>query len=440
LQNKVCKIFTNENLQRIAVKSGFYKRSSKMLPSKFFDILMHSASFNGHFSLARFCGEAFVTYDVPITKQAFDDRFNDSAISFVKGILDEVLANQIETPLDSHFLEKFQKVKIKDATRFDLPKCLKEYFPGFGGCATSDAAASIQYEFDLKTRKLYDLDITSALKTDMQDAQEKADDIESGDLIIRDLGYFSSKVVNVILEKKAFFLSRLRTIMDVFDDNQQKVSFKELHNHMVKHNKTRHLMQVAIGNKERIPVRLLIELISEEAYQERVRKREKEGKKKGWKMTEEFKARARFSLMITNVPEEDLPIENMYKLYKTRWQIELIFKTWKSVLGINNIHPMRYHRLMCLLYTKFILFLVNSQVTGLIAKKLYNQKKMLLSFNKSLKTLQVYFAKTREVFTIHKMSLTSYCEEMFQLFSKNHWLEKRNNKIGFEELFNIFIC
>jgi hypothetical protein len=440
LQNNVCKIFTSENLQRIAVKSGFYKRSSKMLPTKFFDILLHSASYNGHFSLARFCGEAFITYDIPITKQAFDDRFDNHAVSFVKGILDEVLANQIETPLDAHFLEKFQKVKIKDSTRFDLPKRLKEYFRGYGGRFTSEAAASIQYEFDLKTRKLCDLDITSALKTDMQDAQEKTDDIENGDLIIRDLGYFSSKVVNAIIEKKAFFLSRLRTIMDVFDANQQQVSFKELYNHMVKHNRARHLMQVTIGNKERIPVRLLMEMIPEEAYQERVRKREKECRKKGWKMTEEFKARARFSLMITNVSEEDLPIENIYKLYKTRWQIELIFKTWKSVLGINNIHPMKYHRLMCLLYTKFILFLINSQVTGLFAKKLYDQKKMLLSFNKSLKTLQVYFAKTRGILTIHQMSLISYCEEMYQLFSKNHWLEKRNNKVSFEELFNIFIC
>ena len=440
MQDKVCKTFVPGNIQLIAVKSGFYKRSSKMLPSKFFDILLNGASFNGQCSLGQLCSEASLTHEVSITKQALDDRFDETAVSFVKGILDEVLSNQIEAPLDDRFLEKFKKVKIKDATRFDLPKRLKEYFPGFGGQVTSEAGAAIQYEFDLKTRKLYDLDITSALKNDIQDAKEKTDDIESGDLIIRDLGYFSSKVVNVIIEKEAFFLSRLRTKMDVFDENQQEVCFKKLYGHMIKCNKTRHTMQATIGNKEQIPVRLFIEIISEKVYQERIRKREKECKKKGNKMTEEFKARARFTIMITNVPEEDLPVENIYELYKTRWQIELIFKTWKSIMGINNIHPMKYHRLMCLLYTKFILFLVNSQVAGLFAKKMYDQKQKLLSINKSLKTLQIYFCKTREILTVHRMPLTDYIEKMYKLLSKNHWLEKRKNKVGFEEIFNIFLC
>jgi hypothetical protein len=411
-----------------------------MLPSTFFDILLYGASVNGQFSLGQFSCEASLSHEVSVTKQAFDDRFDDTAVSFVKEVLSEVLSNQIETPLDDRFLDKFKKVKIKDATRFDLPKRLKEYFPGFGGKVTSEAGVAIQYEFDLKTRKLYDLDITSALKTDIQDAKDKSGDIEKGDLIIRDLGYFSSKVVNAIIQKGAFFLSRLRTIMCVFDQNQKEICFKKLYDRMVKDNKTRHIMQATIGDKERIPVRLFIDMIPEEVYQQRIRKREKECRKKGYKMTEEFKARARFTLMITNVPEEDLPVENIYALYRTRWQIELIFKTWKSIMGISNIQPMKYHRLMCLLYTKFILFLVNSQVTGLFAKKMYEQKQKLLSMNKSLKTLQIYFGKTRELLTTHRLSLTEYIEKIDKLLSKNHWLEKRNNKVGFEGIFNIFIC
>lgn len=401
---------------------------------------MQSASVNGQYSLARFCGEAALVHDVSITKQAFDDRFDDTAVSFVKGVLNEVMANQIEAPLDPYFLEKFKKVKIKDATRFDLPKRLKEYFPGFGGKLTSEAGATVQYEFDLKTRSLHDLDITPALKNDIQDAKEKSDGIEQDDLIIRDLGYFSSKVISVIIEKKAFFLSRLKTMMDVFDENHQEVSFKKMYDHMVKYNKTRHHMHATIGNKERIPVRLLIEMIPEETYQERIRKREYESRKKGWKITDEFKARAHFTMMITNVPEEDLPVENIYKLYKTRWQIELIFKVWKSIMGINKIHPMKYHRLMCLLYAKFILFLVNSQVIELFARTFYSKEKKLLSIDKSLKTLQIYFDKTRRILTLNRFKLKNYVLDLYRLLSQNHWLEKRRNKIGFLEIFTLFNC
>lgn len=411
-----------------------------MLPSTFFDILLQSASVNWQFSLARFSGEAALTHDISITKQAFDDRFDETAVSFVKGVLDEVMANQIDTPLDPHYLEKFKKVKIKDSTRFDLPKRLKEYFPGFGGKITSEAGATVQYEFDLKTRRLHDLGITSALKNDIQDAKEKSGDIEQGDLIIRDLGYFSSKVINAINEKKAFFLSRMKTIMDVFDENHQEVSFKKMYNQMVKSNKTRHHTHVTIGNKERIPVRLLIEMVPEETYQERIRKREYESRRKGWRITEEFKARAHFTLMITNVPEEDLPAENIYKLYKTRWQIELIFKVWKSVMGVDKIHPMKYHRLMCLLYAKFILFLVNSQVIEVFARAFYNKEKKLLSIDKSLKTLHIYFNKTRGILILNRFKLKNYIQDVCKLLSKNHWLEKRKNKIGFSEIFTLFNC
>jgi hypothetical protein len=411
-----------------------------MLPSTFLDILLQSASVNGQFSLARFSGEAALTHDLSITKQAFDYRFDDTAVSFVKGVLDEVISNQIDTPLDPKFLEKFKKVKIKDATRFDLPNRLKDYFPGFGGKLTSEAGATVQYEFDLKTRSLYDLDITSALKNDIQDAKEKSEDIEQGDLIIRDLGYFSSKVINAIIEKKAFFLSRMKTIMDVFDENNQQVSFKNMYEHMVEYNKTRYNMNANIGNKERIPVRMLIEMVPEETYQERIRKREYESRKKGNKITGEFKARAHFTIMITNVPEEDLPVENIYKLYKTRWQVELIFKVWKSIMGVDKIHPMKYHRLMCLLYAKFILFLINSQVIELFARTFYSKQKKLLSIDKSLKTLQIYFQMTRGILILNRLKLKNYIQDLSRLLSKNHWLEKRKNKIGFLEIFTLFNC
>ena len=76
-----------EKLQRKAVECGFYKRSSKLLPSRFFDILLHSASINGQFSLSQFSCEATVSSGISITKQALDGRFDESAVSFVKSIL-----------------------------------------------------------------------------------------------------------------------------------------------------------------------------------------------------------------------------------------------------------------------------------------------------------------------------------------------------------------
>lgn len=416
---------------------GFYKRSSKLLPSKFFDILFYSASINGQISLEQLANEAALTYDIDITKQGLDYRFDDKAVDFVKSILGEVIANQIGDPLEPDFLTAFNKVRIKDGTRFDLPERLKENFPGFGGKITSDAAACVQYEFDLKNRCLLDLDVTSAKRTDYQDAKEKIDQIDKGDLVIRDLGYFSLCVLKSIAKKQAFFLSKLRSKMSVFDQYSCEVNFFKLYAKMVKNQMTRFSLQAFIGEKERFPVRMSIELVSEEVYQKRILAVNKENKKKGRTTSEEFKIRARFNILITNAPEKDLPTENMYKLYKTRWQVELIFKTWKSTIGIDKLQPMKYHRFMCLLYAKFILFLVNSQVVGIIARKLYDGKRQL-SIDKGMKTLQLYFNLTRELLKTPRVILTDYVDIMHRLLAKNHWLEKRKNKIGLDEIINLF--
>jgi len=351
-----------------------------------------------------------------------------------------MIAIQVAEPFEPWFLDKFNRVLIKDATRFDLPKRLKENFAGYGGKITSEAGIAIQFEFDLKDWRLHDLDFTPAIRTDMQEAKEKAWHVEKGDLIIRDLGYFSSFSLKSIIKSKAFFLSRLKSKMTVFDEQGQELSFKKLHERMIKNGITRHHINATIGNKEHIPVRLLVETVPDEVYQDRIRKREKENKKKGQKTSEEYKARAHFNLLATNVPENDLPAEKIYKLYKTRWQIELLFKTWKSTLGIDKIHPMRHSRLMCLLYAKLILYLITAQTTKLFGKLFYQKYKKHLSIQKCLKTLMFTFENTRGALILKRASLSGYVQQIEKLLSKNHWLEKKKNKLGFEELIELFSC
>jgi len=421
------------------VACGFYKRSSKLLPSQFFDILLSSASVNGQSSLVQLSSEAALSHNVPITKQGLDARFDAKAVCFVKSILEEVIANQVIEPLEPRFLSSFNKVRIKDGTRFDLPHRLKENFPGFGGKVTSDAAACVQYEFDLKNRCLLDLDVTSAKRTDYQDAKEKVGQIDKGDLVIRDLGYFSMQVLRAISCKEAFFLSRLKSKMKVFDLDFREMDFTKLYSKMANNQIPRIEVRALIGEKERFPVRMTVELVPEQVYQKRILAVEKENKKKGHKTSEEFRIRARFNILVTNAPEKDLPAQDMYGLYKTRWQIELVFKTWKSTMGINKLHPMKYHRFMCLLYAKFILFLVNSQIVGLIARKLYNGKKQL-SMDKAMKTVLSYFSLTREVLKAPRYRLTGYLDTMFRLMERNHWLEIRKNKVGLGEIISVFCC
>ena len=57
------------------------------------------------------------------------------------------------------------------------------------------------------------------------------------------------------------------------------------------------------------------------------------------------------NLFVTNIPKGDCTANEIYQLYKIRWQIELIFKTWKSVLKYRQDKNHEY-RTIQVLYVK----------------------------------------------------------------------------------------
>lgn len=438
-KEKVASNFHPDVLQKKAVESGFYKRCSKLLPAKFFEIILYGASINGPCSLSHVSCEAAESFGITISKQAIDDRYDASAVAFIRSIFEEQVAKQIDGTINPDFLKSFNRVRIKDSTRFDLPKRLKDSFSGFGGKVTSEAALAIQYEFDVKNGKILDIDITSAKRTDYQDALEKAEDIMKGDLVVRDLGYFKTDVFKKIITAEGFLLSRLHSKIAVFEQNDKEISFSKLYKKMTRDKQSQKELQVFIGQKEKLPIRLIIDVVPEEVYQNRLIKAQKEAKKKGHMVGDEFKARARFNLMITNIPQDQLPCFQVYQLYKIRWQVELIFKTWKSTYGINKVHPMNYYRLMCFLYAKLILIIINSQIINLLQRWFYEMHDKLLSRTKCLNTLSNYFYKTRKELFNPAQRLFSFLQSVACLLSKNHWMENRKNRTNYSELFDLFI-
>lgn len=410
-----------------------------MLPSQFFDVLLYTAAHPKHCSLAQSSNELFQSFGITISKQAYDERFDETAVSFVKSIFETQLLKQVEDIVHPTFLKKFTRVRIKDGTRFELPERLKDYFKGFGGKNKTGAGACIQLEIDLKTGKLLEVELTHANKPDNKDVSLKAENIEEGELVIRDLGYFMLDAVEKIIKNKAYIISRLNTKTKAYEVNGQEISFEKVYRTM-RQSKISHLeKQVLIGQEHRIPVRLILAIVPEEEYQKRLRKIEIYNRKKGHQTSEDYKARARFNLFITNIEAEDVPSEEVYTLYKLRWQIELIFKIWKSICGIDKIQPMKYHRFACILYAKLILIQINNQLINAVQGKIYRKFNKLLSKNKCFKTLQGYSSKIRKVLFYQPNKINELMQEIANMFSRNHWLEKRKGRVNFIEIVELFI-
>ena len=67
-------------------------------------------------------------------------------------------------------------------------------------------------------------------------------------------------------------------------------------------------------------------------------------------------------MYITNIKREILNAKQVYELYTLRWQIEIIFKTWKSIFHIHAVKQVKIERFQCQLYGKLILILLSSTI------------------------------------------------------------------------------
>ena len=105
---------------------------------------------------------------------------------------------------------------------------------------------------------------------------------------------------------------------------------------------------------------MLIEAIPENVAEKRIKDAIVAGKRKnGYTPTKEYRIKSHYNIFITNVPEDMMPLSEVSKFYLLRWQIELIFKTWKSIASIDKVKKVKRERFECQLYAKLIWILLN---------------------------------------------------------------------------------
>ena len=63
-------------------------------------------------------------------------------------------------------------------------------------------------------------------------------------------------------------------------------------------------------------------------------------------------------IFITNIPANVLSAQQVSLVYRLRWQIEIIFKLWKSDAGLAEIGAWRLERVLCQLYARLIALVV----------------------------------------------------------------------------------
>jgi len=239
-----------------------------MSPEVFFDMLFYTVSHTEQSSLSYMVSLLNSNFGVTVKKQSLNNRFNETCVLYVKAVLNEILRETFTGLYSGKLLPDFERIRIKDSTKLMVPPSLESEYKACGGDvhSRSKAGISIQYEYDLKSGEITDLNITSGDRNDRTDAGETAGNMGKGDLIIRDLGYFSTPVMEICSKKGAFFLSKVDCSTNVYDENNHLISFKKICKSMQDMMIVEKEMFVYVGKQTRIPVRLIMQLVPEVGF------------------------------------------------------------------------------------------------------------------------------------------------------------------------------
>lgn len=369
----------------------FVKRESKLTASGFTESLIIGCLSSRDVSLESMT-QLLKKRGVKITTQGMHQRFNKEATALMKSLFSEGMQQfKSEKSAVIDLLKSFSSVELLDSSVISLPKALKDVYRGFGGAA-SEAGLKIQVLFDYISGQISDAEITEARKND-QCFEKHLNNIKNGALYLQDLGYFKIESFIHINKAGGYFVSRYLIKTAIFDENDKPIdllqTLRKAGNFFAKK------VWLKKG-KNKVAVRLVAHRLSDEDAEKRIRKIKKLSHKKGKTPKQETLELARWSICITNVPENMLGDEQVYLVYSLRWQIELFFKLCKTEAGIDKVSVKKSDRVLCEIYAKLICvnlllhlcFPVRWQYNQEISfRKAYKQlRQCALEFFKSLKS------------------------------------------------------
>lgn len=360
VKKEILDVFDNERLKQTAHECDFVQRSSSKIEGPdFIELLTTAIIENPYVSLDGLCDIlSEINPNADMTPQGLAERINsEQAVDYLEKVLEYSIEKNLESAKDSDSVElfsSFNRVFLEDSTQCELNEKLADEFKGSGGSASKSALkANLIYE--LKQHAIREIHITDNKEPDQSLAGRIFKHLQSNDLIIRDLGYFALKALIKLPIIGAFFLSRLIKTVSVYLPNQD-VAVADLGTYFLQNfpNQTIIDIDVFIGQKEKFPCRLVVYRLPEQVVNERVRKARKAAKKKGIDLTREQRNWLHFGFYVTNVERDVWSAKVIGTIYRIRWRIELIFKSWKSLLRLHVLKGTRPERIRCFLYGRLI--------------------------------------------------------------------------------------
>ena len=324
------RVFT-EKADQVARETTFVQRERKWSGSLFCSAMVGSLLSESSPTLRGILQQAGV-HGLDATVQSLDQRFGPESAAFMEAMLGVVIHERVVgEPKTLEVMSRFQGVLLQDSSTITLPASLPpEWAERWPGC--SGQAVKLHARVDWKTGALDGPILGPARHHDRRSPHE-SDPTTPGALRLADLGYFTLKGLKKLGDSGGYWLTRVPANTLAAEESNPK-EFRPLPQWVT--GEETGDRPILLGKSHPLRCRLLWQRVPSEVSQQRRRLIRKEAKRRGRTPSRNQLAMADWTLLATNVPPEMLTVEEGIQLMRLRWQIELVFKLWKSHVEVDE--------------------------------------------------------------------------------------------------------
>ncbi len=300
--------------------------------------------------MGRICG-------LTISAQGLDQRWNEQTANFLQEIIQQMAWQHVAGKRVSYqVLNRFEQVYLDDSSVVPLPAELATQWPGCKGKG-STSAVKLQTRLEMTSGRLDGPHLANGRVHD-QIASQHHQPLATGSLRITDLGYWKLDDWKKAQQEGRYRLSRMKAGTCFWVEQ----GCWTLEQWCQQCDTEQFEVAIRLGKRHQVSARLLGLRVPADVARERRRKLKRASKKRGQSVSDGRLALCDWTVIVTNAPDDKLTCDEAFVLLGYRWQIELLFKLWKSQGRIATWRSANPWRCICELFAKLIAMLMQQWV------------------------------------------------------------------------------
>jgi hypothetical protein len=297
--------------------------------------------------------------EVSVTESAISQRFTPECATMFLNILQRLAEVRLESEkVNIPLLKQFSEVIVEDSTSISLPAELADIWLGCGKKGKkSESAVKVFAWWNVLSGELLGPRLSNGRTNDHKSPFD-IEELPEGSLYIADLGFFAIERFFRIAKKKngkRYFVSRLQPKTNLYNRRGHRIHLAGLLPQQVGQVRD---VGVVLGQKNRLPVRLILVKVPEEVAKERQERIRRTAQKNGNIPSEDILTLANWTIVITNIPRKQASYAEILVLLRLRWQIERLFRLWKEDGKIDEWRTKNSYRILCEFYAKMCAMII----------------------------------------------------------------------------------